>query len=76
MNSEISSQLITNIYSAVSELETLAYFEYKLRTIVFRRFLTLLVIQYLTSMHDDRCSCSGVADPDQAFGGAVKLRGA
>jgi len=52
VNSEISSQLVANIYSVVSELGALAFFEFKLRKIVFCRFLTLFVIQYSTSMHE------------------------
>jgi len=52
MNSEISGQLVTNICSVVSEVEALAYVEFKLRKIVFCRFPSLLLIQYSTSMHE------------------------
>jgi len=49
VKSEISGQLIANIYSVVSELEAQAYFDLKLRKIVFCRFPTL--IQCSISMH-------------------------
>ena len=35
VNSEISSQLVANIYSVVSEVRASAYFEFKLRKMFF-----------------------------------------
>jgi len=52
VNSEISSQLVANIYSVVSEVGALAYFEFNLRKVLFCRFPTLFLIQYSTSMHE------------------------
>ena len=52
VNSEISGQRVANIYSVVSEVGALAYFEFILRNIVFCRFPSLLHIQYSTSMHE------------------------
>jgi len=52
VNSEISSQLVANICGVVSELGALAYFELKLRKIVFCRFPTLFLFQYSASMQE------------------------
>jgi len=52
INTEISSQLVANIYIVVSEVGTLVYFEFKLWKMFFCRFPTLFLIQYSISMHE------------------------
>jgi len=43
---------LQTFYSVVSQVGALAYFEFKLRKIVFCRFPTLFLTKYSSSMHE------------------------